>query len=98
MIKYLTTLNSLSTDNLTHIFDFINNTKLKINNDMSLDEVLDLIWEVQKIERRQNLYFMELRCRQVLMELKLQKKITNYKIYWSSLMYEYDSYEYMYYI
>ena len=89
MIKYLTTLNSLSTDNLTHIFNFINTT--------TLDEVLDLIWEVQKIERRQNLYFMELRCRQVLMELKLQKKITNYKIYWSSLMYEYDSYEYMYY-
>ena len=58
MIKYLTTLTSLSTDNLTHIFNFINTTKLKINDTMTLDEVLDLIWEVQKIERRQNLYFL----------------------------------------
>ena len=55
MIKYLTTLTSLSTDNLTHIFNFINTTKLKINDTMTLDEVLDLIWEVQKIERRQNI-------------------------------------------
>lgn len=91
-----TYLDLLPLDNIINIFNYINTTKLKINDNMTTIDIIDLIWEVQKIEQKQNLYFMELKCSQILMELKLKKKIVDYKIYWPTIIYEDDLYEYMY--
>ena len=92
-----TSLYNLSIDTLIHIFDFINITKLKINHSMSLDEVLELIWEVQNIQKRKQIYFTELNCKYILRELKLQKKNNYIQVYKHAIIYDYGDYEYLYY-
>ena len=83
-----TYLDLLPLDNIINIFNYINTTKLKINDNMTTIDIIDLIWEVQKIEQKQNLYFMELKCSQILMELKLKKEISNYKINWPNMKFD----------
>lgn len=90
-------LDNLSMDNLFVIFDYINITKLKLNQNMSLNDILDLIWEVQNIQKRQKLYFTELNCLYIIRELKL-KKYNNYiQQYYSVITTDYVEYEYIYY-
>lgn len=93
----ITSLYTLSIDTLIHIFDFINTTKLKINHNMYLDEVLELIWEVQNIQKRQHIYFKELNCKCIIRELKLQKKNNYIQVYKHAIIYDYGDYEYLYY-
>lgn len=93
----ITSLDTLSMDILINIFDFINTTKLKINYNMSLHDIIDLIWEVQNIQKRQKLYFTELNCLYIIRELKLQKKNNYIQQYYSTVIIDYDDYEYLYY-
>ena len=92
----------INIDNLIHIFDYINTTSLKINYTMTLDEILELMWEVQNIKKRQQIYFTELKCKCILRDLKLQKKNNYIQQYYYAVFYdynysEYGNYEYLYY-
>ena len=90
-------MNSLYIDTLFIIFDYINTTKLKINHGMSINDILDIMWEVHKIQTRQQLYFIELKCKQIIMELKLKKKYNYIQDYVCAIIYEDNEYEYLYY-
>jgi hypothetical protein len=90
-------LDTISTDNLIHIFDYLNTTKLKLNQNMSLNDVLELIWEVQKIQKRQKLYFTEINCLYIIRELRLKKKNNYVQQYFSIISTDYVEYEYLYY-
>ena len=89
-------MNTIPLDTITHIFNYINTTKLKINNTMSLNDILDLIWEVQNIQKRQKVYFTELNYLYIIRELKLQKK-NNYIQHYCTVIIDYGDYEYLYY-
>ena len=93
----MNSLHSISRDTLIHIFDYLNTTKLKINHNMSLNEVLEIIQEVQNIQKRQQIYFKELNCKCIIRELKLQKKNNYIQEYIRSVIYDYGDYEYLYY-